>query len=352
MLAGRRILYASANHSWTLGWTFYQMLAEALASANELVYVDTPRSMTRALTLPRTEAVGRLSVLRTPGIPFQRTEALRQAGARWTGALVHAWARRTGFAPDIVWTYTPYDLHVARRFPEARVVYWTGDEVVIPGEETLLGRADAVLCVSDPVFERHRERYGDKVHFVPVACDFERYNAAAGSRSELLADLPRPLVGFSGFLNARVDVELIAETARSTAGTVVIVGPAEADVARRLADVPNVRLLGPQPPERVPQLIAGFDVALLPLRDTVFNRNANPVKFYEYLALGRPVVATDIPTLRRYARVASIGPRQSFVGRVGEALAGLDHGLEAARVEVARDHSFDALLRRLGRIPL
>jgi teichuronic acid biosynthesis glycosyltransferase TuaH len=110
-------------------------------------------------------------------------------------------------------------------------------------------------------------------------------------------------------------------------------------------------VLGGQPPERVPALMRALDVGLIPYLDTAFNRNSNPVKFYEYLALGMPVVSTDIPTLRRFERVASVGPRDTFVDRVRATLAAQPDGLERERVEVARDHSFGALLRRLEEVP-
>lgn len=351
-LGGRQILYASTNHGWAYGWTFYQMLAEALARANDVVYVDTPLSLARGLARVSARAERpRLRVLRMPTLPLQKTHSLRTAAAKLTAALTARWARRAGFTPDLVWTYTPYELQLARRFPQAQVVYWTGDEVVIPGEEALLERVDAVLCVSDPVFERHRARHGDKAHFVPVACDFERYAAAAGETPPELAELPRPIAGFSGFVNERVDVELLSDVAATLPGTLVVVGPVQVDVGD-LAARTNVRLLGAQPAQRVPALIAGLDVALLPLRDNEFNRNANPVKFYEYLALGKPVVATDVAsTLRRFAHVASLGGRDTFIERVLAAAKAPDANA-AARVEVAREHSFDALLRRLEAIPL
>src|SRR5581483_1394667 len=88
-LAGRRILYASTNHAWAFGWTFYQMLAEALAGRNEVVYVDTPTSLARlrprrwgALLVAAAEREGRLDLLRAAGLPLQRSRWQRSAGGR------------------------------------------------------------------------------------------------------------------------------------------------------------------------------------------------------------------------------------------------------------------------------
>ncbi len=356
---GSRILYASTNHGWDVGWTFYQMLAGALARVADVVYVDSPRSLARLqrrdlalLTGPHAHREDGVRVLRTVGVPAQRTEWLRRAAARLTAAQVGRWARSERFEPDLFWTYSPYELALLDRFPHVRSVYWTGDEVVMPGEAEVLRRVDAILCVSTPVYERQRARYGGRVHFVPVACDFDRYHAALGYGAAELADLRRPIVGYSGFVNDRVDTALVADVARSlgTAGTVAVVGPVAEAQRRELASTPNVVLVGPQPPERVPRLIDAFDVAVIPYTDSEFNHNSNPAKFYEYLALGKPVVSTDIPTLRPFGDVASIGSRESFVDRTRAVLEQSgDNG--QARIAIARDHSFDALLDRLRALP-
>lgn len=352
---GRRLLYESTNHGWSFGWTFYQMLAEALGRIADVVYVDQPTSLTRGgirvLGGRADRPSAHLRRLRTAGLPLQRGDTVRFASAALVARQVARWARRDGFAPDLVWTYAPTALPLLDRYPTAAAVYWTGDEVVMGREQELLARADAVLCVSDPVHERHAARLGAKAHFVPVAADVERYAAARGTGAGEL-DLPRPVFGYSGFINVRIDTSLLVDLARAApVASVVVAGPVGAGEAAALAGVSNLHLLGPQPAERVPRLIDAFDVALIPYRDTAFNRNSNPVKFYEYLALGKPVVTTDIPTLRRYAGVASVGPGETFVERALEAVRDAP-GTADERLAIARDHSFDALLHRLRKLEL
>ena len=356
-LADRNVLYASTNHAWSYGWTFYQLLAEALARLNDVVYVDTPTSVARGLA--RTRAVPtsspRLRVLQSPGVPLQRNDALRRLAAAVTARNVERWARREGFRPDLLWTYAPYELALAERFRDAHLVYWTGDEVVMPREDELLRRADTVLCVSRPVHERHAARLGAKARFVPVAADVDRYAAARALPPDPeVASLPRPVYGYSGFVNHRLDFDLLRALAAAVPrGTVAVVGPRSLDPVTEgeLASLPNVHLLGPQPSTRVPAVMRAFDVGLMPYLDNDFNRNANPAKFYEYLAADLPVVTIDIPTLRPFAHVASIGDSASFVER---ALAEAESptGTTGERELVARAHSFDALLERLEEIPL
>ena len=361
-LAGRRILYASTNHAWAFGWTFYQMLAEALAGRNEVVYVDTPTSLARlrprrwgALLVAAAEREGRLDLLRAAGLPLQRSRWQRSAGGRLAARAVARWAARAGFDPDLVWTFSPWELPLVRRFGAATSVYWTADHLpFVPGERPLLERVDVILAAADPVYEALRARFGARVHPVPVACDFARYHEARLAPAPppaALAPLERPLFGYAGWVSPRLDLELLRDLAERRTGTVVVAGVRSGLSAERLRAAlgPRVVLLGPQSREELPALMRSFDVALVPYRENEFNRCSNPVKFYEYLASGRPTVTTDIPTLRAFGSVASVGSRETFVER---ALAEAERptGDEAARVAVAREHSFPALLERLGAV--
>jgi hypothetical protein len=96
-LSGRQILYDSRNHAWSYGWTFYQMLADALARDNEVVYLDAPVSLARIrgadmplLRGARVEENGRVRVLRSATIPAQRQpwrQARRRGGLDASGSI-------------------------------------------------------------------------------------------------------------------------------------------------------------------------------------------------------------------------------------------------------------------------
>lgn len=359
-----RLLYACTNHAWGYGWTYYQMLAVALARTRDVVYVDSPVSLARVrsseLGLLRGAAVREerpgLRVLRSATFPLQRGHRPRRFALELLAGQTARWAARAGFEPEVVWCYIPEEITFVRRFPRARSYHWIADhEASIPGEEELFAAVDVILCGADPVFDRLRSRFGQKAQYFPVACDFERYNAELRSKREVpgLSGARRPVVGYAGLVGSRVDVDLLVETARRPeVGTVAVAGPLRdlsAEAVGRLAGEPNVVLLGPQQAELVPAVISAFDVGLIPYVDDAFNRNCNPVKFYEYLALGKPVVTTQIPTLGAFSAVASVGPRDSFVERVCEALDAPPGDL-MSRVEVARAHSFEAAVARFNEI--
>ncbi len=78
-----------------------------------------------------------------------------------------------------------------------------------------------------------------------------------------------------------------------------LVGPTHSDTSQ-LAACPNVHLLGGRPHEDMPRYIKGFDVGLVPYRVSEYTASVYPVKLNEYLAMGLPVVATDLPEIRRF----------------------------------------------------
>jgi len=361
MRGRRQILYASMNHSWDYGWAYYQGLAEAMSHENDVVYVDSPVSIARlprarAHLLLRAEAETvspSLRVLRSATFPAHRTDWLRRQAGKLAARRTKRWAERAGFEPDLVWCWMAYDLEFLRLFPKAFSTFLIADhEHLLPGEARIMERVDAILCGGMPVLERVRGLFGDKAHFFPGAVDFERYRPAADDPADLQG-LERPIFGYAGWVGERLDYALLEELARRIdTGTVVVAGPIrglEASELQRLSES-GVVFLGPLERDEVPRVIAAFDVALIPYLDNEFNRNSNPVKFYEYLALGKPTVTTDIPTLRAIGReVASIGSRESFVERTLAALHSAP-GTTDERVALARATSFEAAVARLDEI--
>ena len=117
--------------------------------------------------------------------------------------------------------------------------------------------------------------------------------------------LPRPLLGYTGGIDDRLDFELLVALAdRFGGGSVVLVGhpsPRLSEAARdALASRPNIHVLGPRGRESLPAYVRYLDVALLPYRDTLFTRHQSPMKVWEYFYAGPPVVGVASPELRFY----------------------------------------------------
>jgi glycosyltransferase involved in cell wall biosynthesis len=125
--------------------------------------------------------------------------------------------------------------------------------------------------------------------------------------------------------DSRIDTDLVAELARREPSlSIALVGPNS--LSRRsfaeLSVLPNVHLLGPRPYADVPGYLQHADVLVVPHRVDAFTESLDPIKAYECLAVGRPVVATPVAGFRELGGPVSVADRGSFVEAVREVLAG------------------------------
>ena len=138
---------------------------------------------------------------------------------------------------------------------------------------------------------------------------------------------------------------LAAVAARMPETSFVLVGPLQTEVAR-LARAPNVHFLGARPHAAVPGYIGGFDVGLVPYRLTPYTAHVCPSKLNEYLAMGIPVVATDLPAIRRFndehGPVVAVGrDPDTFTAAIRSAVGERSPVEIARRIEVARRNGWD-----------
>jgi glycosyltransferase involved in cell wall biosynthesis len=229
--------------------------------------------------------------------------------------------------------------------------------------ERVVRGVDAVV-VSAPLLREEVDPLGPhQVVEIGNGVDFGLFDAAYRSPRlpAAITSLPSPRVGYAGALAEWIDLELLAATARALPdASVVLVGPAVgAGIAPRefFAGLANVHWLGAVPHEELPHYVAAMDVCLIPFRSTALTRGVNPNKLWEYLALGKPVVATDFsPFIHAFRSALRIGPSPvEFVAAVRAALAPPADAAAADRVaeerrNIARARGWDssaAAMRRL-----
>ncbi|MBV9545300.1 MAG: glycosyltransferase, partial [Chloroflexi bacterium] len=187
---------------------------------------------------------------------------------------------------------------------------------------------------------------------VPNGVDAAHFAAPAEPADELRS-LPRPVLGFVGGLAQWVDLDLLAQVARARPdATIVLVGPVSTDVSP-LVGLPNVRVLGPRPYVDVPRFLAAMDVALIPFVNDAVTYHADPIKAYEYLAAGVPIVATDLPALRRLRPLVRLAETPSeFLSQIEAALAEGREPARAARQAEAAHHDWSCRFATVERLLL
>ena len=291
--------------------------------------------------------------------------------ARWFNRTVMfrglmRWMAAAGFRRPVVWTFlpTPIARDLIAAVDPAAVVYYCADDFAAtsPGarrvshsETVMFRRADLVFVTSERLRQKAAQA-STAVHAFPAGVDFDKFEAVRQSANSLPADLatlPRPVAGYIGALHLWLDQDLMARVSEQLPEvTFAFVGPEQVDVTR-LTSRPNVRLFGARPHDQVPAYVKGFDVALVPYLRSDFTDSVYPVKLNEYLAMGVPVVATDLPEIRRFNErhgdvLAVAADADEFADRVRSAVADRQPDRASRRVAVARENSWSARLEEMS----
>ena len=234
------------------------------------------------------------------------------------------------------------DLLVFDAIDDWRFHPWAGHRLVDEGYHAIADAADIVTAVTPTLLETLAPR--GRRHSLFNAIDPA---ARAGVRADPgpLAGLPRPVVGYVGTLQARIDPGLVVGLAREMPeATFVLAGPAFRGFGLDPGSMPlNVRLLGPVPHPRVPGLLTAFDACFMPHLTGGLATTMDPLKLYEYLAAGRPVVSTlapPNPILTPHVRVAA--DPAAMAAALREELAGDDAARREARRAAVGTETWEA----------
>ena len=181
-------------------------------------------------------------------------------------------------------------------------------------EPFLLKHAHLVTATARLLYEKAR-RYNRNVHLCPNAADLEHF-LTARRKWDRPGDLPegRPIAGFFGIMREWFDSELVRAVAQNKPQfEFCLIGGYSPEVFDRLKGLGNVRLLGEKPYSVLPQYLSHFEAALIPFKTDDLIRSTNPIKVYEYLAGGKPVVTTDIPEVEHMPSVYLSKDREEFI---------------------------------------
>lgn len=223
-------------------------------------------------------------------------------------------------------------------------------------EQRLLDKSDVVVTTAAKLEARLRAKTSKPVHRIPNGVDYEWFRtcADASRRPVDLATVPRPLVGYIGSVAGWLDYELIVAVARLLPEvSFVFVGPAEHEGrVQQLCRSPNIFWLGKKPYDTVPGYVNAFDVCTIPFRRGAIAETTNPVKVFEYFALGKAVVSTPLYELHEYEEAGLVlfgDSAETFADAVRRALEEGDNERQTRRMEIAAAHSWRSHARAFMR---
>ncbi|QNJ04928.1 UDP-glycosyltransferase/glycogen phosphorylase [Synechococcus sp. MEDNS5] len=388
------IVLATADWDHPL-WTNKQHTALTLAAAgHRVLYVESLgirpprvgaadrmrilRRFRRLLQLPRQRREG-LWVWSPPVLPGGHSGKALQFNRRLLQGGLELACRWLGFSNPILWTYNPLTTLYLDPESFSGSVYHCVDRIQdqpgmpvdrIEASEQALSRAVDVVFATSPKLQISHLQWNHHTQLFGNVADHGHFSRARLGDDlgplrcpERLEPLPRPRLLFMGAIDAyKLDLGLLLSLAkRNSAWSFVLIGPVgecdpSTDVAALMACA-NVELMGPVAYGDLPGWLAHADLALLPLQVNGYTRHMFPMKFFEYLSAGLPVVATAIPALEAHADVAWLCPpeTEAFERAIQAALEGAGPSLQQ-RLERAATQTYEVrtatMLAYLDRVGL
>ncbi|MEK6288857.1 MAG: glycosyltransferase, partial [Acidobacteriota bacterium] len=207
-------------------------------------------------------------------------------------------------------------------------------------ELELVGHCDLLVVTSQLLYEKW-QKYERPMVLARNAVDWDFY-AEHCRPNTILAEIKHPVIGYCGAISDWFDIELMTEAARRRPDYTFVLLSGALDVnVTELKTLPNVRILGQQPYESMPQYLYHFDACIVPFKINPITEATDPVKVYEYFSAGKPVVTVRLPELELlhdYLYIAEDG--NDFIFQLDRAIAENDPQLIARRRRFARQHTW------------
>lgn len=347
---------------WDFVWQRPQQIFSRLASQHRILFIEDPMLEEGEAHLKITEPYPNI-VRVLPILPHEDNISINDQHEKIL-ALLHKELKEHPllagqFDSPIQWFYSPMTApSFLGQFDQVSVVYDCMDELaqfrfappdIAQREQFLLSKADVVFTGGYQLFES-KSRYHDNVHFYGCGVDTKHYSKARSTETVIpseVANLPRPIFGYFGVIDERLDYDLLEHLAESfPEASVVMVGPLAKVEAEQLPKSPNIYWLGSKSYEDLPALVKSFDVCLMPFALNEATQYINPTKTLEYMAAGKPVVSTAVPdVVRNFTPVVKIADsNDAFAEAVRQAYQNPDNALINQGIEIANNASWESIV--------
>ncbi|MFO0959963.1 MAG: glycosyltransferase [Isosphaeraceae bacterium] len=369
------------------GWTWTQRLFRPFGDLGQNLLLLDPVDWTNAYRQSRPirrwlggiEPDGPNTWRSSMALPTGWMKRFPKVGMKPIAGAIRRWRTDSPRPLALVASY-PHYLYLDEMIRPDHLIYYNMDDYALYWP----GRADEVRRLEDEIVRRARlsvvcaarraEELRDRVpeaadrilhwpHGAPESSIPDRPQHRPASPPADIAHLPRPLLGFVGSLENRLDWRLIGQLADAfPQGSIVLIGrpPHNEATGEWMADYrqavarPNVHRLGWRTQDEIGRYNAAFDVCLIPYRvDHPFNRACCPTKIMDYMATTRPVVATDLPECRLYADLFDVADSGGVFIEAARRIveSGGDDGRAKARWLTARERTWtraaDGILGRI-----
>ena len=224
-----------------------------------------------------------------------------------------------------------------------KVPYWKkhGERL----EPLVIKEADVVVNNSE-YYVDYSSKYNSNSHMVGQGCDVSMFNDIKDTITvaKEFKGIKGPVIGYVGSLTKlRLDIKLLEYIAKKRQDwSIVLVGP-EDDAFKKstLHDLKNVHFLGNKPVDQLPSYIKGFDIAINPQVINEITIGNYPRKIDEYLAMGKPVVATKTKAMQMFKEYVYLGEtKEDYIRLINKALLEQSSARSKQQITFANTHTW------------
>lgn len=298
-------------------------------------------------------------------LPWHNKTMVRWLNRVMFQSLLFFWLKILGFKKELFWTYNP----IATEFIDLNdfdaSVYHCVDEITaqpgmpsetIKGKEKFLVENVDVVFVTAPKLYETRKVWNNNTFYYSNVADYEHFSKAMLEQTNIPSDLLKiesPRLGFIGAISGyKLDFNLLHYVATShPEWSIVLIGEVgEGDPwtnVSELRKLPNIHFMGPRSYNVLPNYMKGFDVALLPNNINEYTDSMFPMKFFEYLAAGLPVVTVPLKAIKEFDSIVEIGDSNSaFVEGIENVINKKCTDLND-RLSVAKKFTYESRMKKM-----
>ena len=348
----RDLVFVSMEN-WDEIWRRNQFLCAGLAKrfpTTKILFTGLPIDVSHGFRRGKMPVAGTQTITPVPDYPniflahpLKLVPNSLMVGRKLNEAMMRSYVRQAmqsiGIKAPILWLNPHSAVHMVNQMHECAVIYDITDdwaslaqsktlrELTIAQDKALCSCANTVIVCSQQLFDLKRN-LASNLHLVPNGVDVDHYRKVLDGFGSLPGDAatwPKPILGYTGTLHAeRLDLDLIEAVARGLPhGTIVFMGPnflREADLSR-LTKFKNIVIKDAVPYQCLPDYMRAFDMCIVPHQITPFTESLNPIKLWEYLAAGKPIISTNVAGFRDYSQhIRIVTNAEDFLGAVQDLL--------------------------------
>ncbi|MDD3654589.1 MAG: glycosyltransferase, partial [Desulfotomaculaceae bacterium] len=217
--------------------------------------------------------------------------------------------------------------------------------------------SSAVIAVSRELSEKYDALYRREIHVVKNGVDVDHFRAQKTLRPVAEMDgIPQPVLMYTGSINSWVDLPLLISLADARPGYSLVLighyyeGTTDSSRWQELIGKSNVYWLKSKPYSRLPEYIQYASALLLPRTEAEHSRASDPLKLYEYLSTGKPVISTALPAVEDFREFVHVASQSGFATAVDNAIKTHNQAKAERQAKMTEKHSWPARVQEISDI--